>query len=267
MQSYHFLSLFLNLNIRLKLKLYIFCIMNIIKLNAIDSTNNFLKKLSATQTLDNFTTVVTENQLKGKGQRGATWTSENGKNLTFSVFINHSKKTTHYLYTINILVSIAIIEVLKSYDLTDLYIKWPNDILSENKKICGILVENVIKSDGEIQSIIGIGLNVNQKTFKNLPKASSLAQLKNRIFDKEILLKSIINALESNYKKRDDTDFIWKKYHSLLFKKNIPTAFENKDKSRFMAIIQGVSTIGKLQLQLEDGTIKEYDIKEIKMLY
>ncbi|NHN25164.1 biotin--[acetyl-CoA-carboxylase] ligase [Flavobacterium jejuense] len=241
--------------------------MNIIKLNAIDSTNNFLKELSATQIIENFTTVVTENQLNGKGQRGASWVSENGKNLTFSIFIRHPEKNLNNLYIINIITSIAIIEALKEYHLNDLHIKWPNDILSENKKICGILVENTIKSNGKIQSIVGIGLNVNQRKFENLPQASSLAQLKNKVFDKDSLLKSIIQALKSNYKKRDDINFLWKKYHSLLFKMGIPTVFENKQQVKFMAIIQGVSSVGKLQLQLENDTIKEFDIKEIKMLY
>ena len=166
--------------------------MNIIKLNAIDSTNRFLKKMSATQSLDNFTVVVTENQLKGKGQRGAKWVSENGKNLTFSTLINHIDIHPRDIYLINIITAIALIETLEKYQLKDLHIKWPNDILSENKKICGILIENSIQSNGKIKSIIGIGLNVNQKSFENLPQASSLCLLKNKTFEKEQLLNSII---------------------------------------------------------------------------
>lgn len=267
MQSYHFLSLFLNLNIRLKLKLYIFCKMNIIKLNAIDSTNIFLKEMSATKSLDNFTVVVTENQLKGKGQRGAQWVSENGKNLTFSTLINHIDIHPRDIYLINIITAIALIETLEKYQLKDLHIKWPNDILSENKKICGILIENSIKSNGKIQSVIGIGLNVNQKLFENLPQASSMSLLKNKTFDKEILLKAISISLEAHFNERIDSGQLWEKYHALLFKKGIPTVFENNSHSKFMAIIQGVTPLGRLQLLLEDDSLEEYDIKEIKMLY
>lgn len=241
--------------------------MNIIKLNAIESTNNFLKELSATQILDNFTTVVTENQLKGKGQRGATWVSEDGKNLTFSIFINHNSAYTNDLFTFNIVASIALIEVLEKYQLSQLHIKWPNDILSENKKICGILIENTIKSDRSIHSIIGIGLNVNQMAFENLPKASSMAILKNKIFDKELLLDEILTSLTYYYNQLENSGLLWKKYHSYLYKKGIPVAFENTTNKQFMGIIQGVSTFGKLLILLEDDTIKEFDIKEVKMLY
>ena len=241
--------------------------MNIIKLNAIDSTNRFLKDLSATQNLDNFTVVVTENQLNGKGQRGAKWFSENGKNLTFSILIHHSGIILRDIHLINIITSITIIDTLKEYELNNLNIKWPNDILSENKKICGILIENTIKSDGNIQSIIGIGLNVNQQSFENLPQASSLYLLKNKAFDNEILLNSIVSALEINFKKEVDPISLWKKYHDLLFKKGIPAVFENNANLKFMAIIQSVSSSGKLRLLLEDDTIQEYDIKEIKMFY
>ena len=241
--------------------------MNIIKLNAIDSTNRFLKDLSATQNLDNFTVVVTENQLEGKGQRGAKWISENGKNLTFSILVHHSEITIKEIYLINIITSITILDVLKTYDLEQLSIKWPNDILSENKKICGILIENTIKSNGSIESIIGIGLNVNQNYFENLPQASSLLALKKKYFDKEEILNAIITALAANFSKSITAVQIWEKYHNLLFKKGIPTVFENNTLEKFMGIIQGVSDTGKLQVLQEDDSIKEYDIKEIKMLY
>ena len=241
--------------------------MNIIKLNAIDSTNRFLKDLSAIQTIENFTTVVAENQLKGKGQRGASWVSENGKNLTFSIFINDLQVTVKTSFILNFIVPLAIIEVLKKFNLERLAIKWPNDILSENKKIAGILIENTIKPDGRISSIIGIGLNVNQLHFENLPQASSLALLKNRKFDKEELLKAIRNEIVTNVNQSNKTAYFWEKYHSVLFKKDIPTVFNDNENKPFMGIIKSVTESGKLVLLLDDDSTREYDIKEIKMLY
>lgn len=241
--------------------------MNIIKLNAIDSTNRFLKDLSAIQTIENYTTVVAENQLKGKGQRGSNWVSENGKNLTFSIFINDLKVGTKETFILNCIVPIAIIEVLQKFNLERLAIKWPNDILSENKKIAGILIENTIKPDGRISSIIGIGLNVNQLHFENLPQASSLALLKNKQFDKEQLLKSIIFQMTENVNAVNNKNYFWEKYHSLLFKKDIPSVFNDINNKPFMGIIKGITETGKLVLLLDDDSIKEYDIKEIKMLY
>ncbi|WP_130735533.1 biotin--[acetyl-CoA-carboxylase] ligase [Flavobacterium sp. J27] len=241
--------------------------MNIIKLNAIDSTNIFLKDLSVSQNLENFTVVVTENQLKGKGQRGATWTSEDGKNLTFSIFINHKNIPFEQVYLINIITSLALVDVLQKNNLSNVYIKWPNDILSENKKICGILVENTLKADGSFTSIVGVGLNVNQEHFENLPQASSLALLKNIPFDKDILLVAIIGAFEKWYEKINKPELLWQLYHNHLFKMGIPTAFESIKKRKFMGIIKGVSKNGQLMVLLEDDTVQEFDIKEIKMLY
>ena len=241
--------------------------MNIIKLNAIGSTNTFLKELSATKMLDNYTSVVAESQLKGRGQRGSNWQSENEKNLTFSTFINDFDLKKNNPFLINIIVPISIIEVLETYFLENLAIKWPNDILSENKKIGGILIENVIKSEGKMESIIGIGLNVNQMSFDDLPKASSLALLKQTTFDKDILLKEIVKQLQLNLTKTTESSCFWDKYHSYLFKKEVPSVFMDATEVQFMGIIKKVTSSGKLQLLLEDDSLKEYDIKELKMFY
>lgn len=241
--------------------------MNIIKLNAIASTNDFLRQMSAKEMVENFTVVVAENQLNGKGQRGSVWVSENGKNLTFSVFVKDFQVDVSSIYLINIIIPITIIEVLTELKLVDLAIKWPNDILSENKKIGGILIENAIKSDGMIQTVVGIGLNVNQMSFDNLPQASSLAILKKEEFDKDLILKQIIERLKYNMTRIGDKSYFWDKYNNLLFRKDIPTVFVNNTNQKFMAIVKGVTNNGKLQLLLEDDTINEYDIKEVKMLY
>ncbi|KIX20025.1 hypothetical protein SY27_16035 [Flavobacterium sp. 316] len=241
--------------------------MNIIKLNAIASTNDFLRQMSAKEMVENFTVVVAENQLNGKGQRGSVWVSENGKNLTFSVFVKDFQVDVSSIYLINIIVPITIIEVLTELKLVDLAIKWPNDILSENKKIGGILIENAIKSDGMIQTVVGIGLNINQMSFDNLPQASSLAILKKEEFDKDLILKQIIERLKYNMTRIGDKSYFWDKYNNLLFRKDIPTVFVNNTNQKFMAIVKGVTNNGKLQLLLEDDTINEYDIKEVKMLY
>ena len=154
--------------------------MKIIKLDAIDSTNRFLKALSAQESRENFTVVSTESQTQGKGQRGSGWSSEKGKNLTFSVLYNQKAEQLTSLFTLNILVALSVLEALKTFSNLNFSIKWPNDILSENKKIGGILIENTFKNFGEVQSIIGIGLNINQSQFENLPQASSLFLLENQ---------------------------------------------------------------------------------------
>ena len=242
--------------------------MKVIKLDAIDSTNEFLKGLAYKQELENFTVVTAENQTKGKGQMGAIWTSEVGKNLTMSILVKDFLFDICQIYNLNIAVSLAVISVLEVFKIPNLSIKWPNDIMAYNKKVGGILIENSIKSDGTIVSIVGLGLNVNQTNFENLPKASSLAVICNSKFDKDVLLSSIIDEIEKNIKLWKQHPYtLWSDYTNKLYKKGIPTPFSSANGTNFMGIIQGVSSVGKLQVLLEDDSISEFDIKEIQMLY
>lgn len=242
--------------------------MKLIKLDAIDSTNEFLKALSNKQDLENFTVVTAENQTKGKGQMGSEWSSEIGKNLIMSILIKDYLFDINLIFNLNIAVSLAVIETLESINIPDLSIKWPNDILSYNKKIGGILIENSIKSDGTILSVVGLGLNVNQTNFDNLPKASSLAAICERFFDKDELLFLIVENLEKKLSEWNKKAAVfWDNYTNRLFKKGVPMAFSDQNNQNFMGIIQGVSAIGKLRILLEDDRIAEFDIKEIQMLY
>ena len=243
--------------------------MRIIKLDAIDSTNHFLKALSAQESCENFTVVSTESQTEGKGQRGSGWTSETGKNLAFSVLYNQKIEEIASLFTLNIVVALSVVEALKTVSNLNFSIKWPNDILAENKKIAGILIENTFKNQNEVQSIIGIGLNVNQSQFENLPQASSLFLLESQLFDREALLISIVNRLEFNLNKLENLneDYFWNAYHAILFKKDVVSAFELALGNRFVGKIQKVTKDGKLEVLMEDDSVTFFDVKEVKMLY
>lgn len=242
--------------------------MKLIKLDAIDSTNEFLKGLSNKQELDNFTVVITEKQTKGKGQMGSVWDSEGGKNLIVSVFIKDPLLNVDQIYNLNIAIAVAVVNVLESYNIPQLSIKWPNDIMSYNFKIGGILIENSLKSDGSISSVVGLGLNINQTNFENLPKASSLAVICKSQFDKEKILFDIIEKVKQNIDLvKEQPEVLWLKYADKLFKKGIPMPFKNSSDKNFMGIIQGVSALGKLQVLLEDDSVSEFGIKEIQMLY
>jgi BirA family biotin operon repressor/biotin-[acetyl-CoA-carboxylase] ligase len=242
--------------------------MKLIKLDAIDSTNEFLKGLSNKQEVQNFTVVTAETQLKGKGQMGSKWNSETGKNLIMSVLVKDFLFDNEGVFNLNVVVSLAVIRSLKKYDIPDLSIKWPNDIMSANKKIGGILIENSIKGVGNIMSVVGLGLNVNQIKFEDLPRASSLALICNVTFDKEEILFAIMSEMEviiADYSV--NASVLWEEYSDELFKIGIPTAFADENETNFMGIIKGVSAIGKLQIQLEDDSICEYNLKEVQMLY
>ncbi|WP_166926404.1 biotin--[acetyl-CoA-carboxylase] ligase [Flavobacterium poyangense] len=242
--------------------------MKLIKLDAIDSTNDFLKALASQDELDNFTVVTAENQIKGKGQMGAKWQSESGKNLIMSALVKDFLFDNEQVFNLSVVVSLAVIETLKSLDISNLSIKWPNDIMSYNKKIGGILIENTIKSDGRIVSVVGLGLNVNQTNFDELPNASSLSVISGRTFDKDILPFLITEKIEQKIEAwKTDSKVFWDEYFNSLFRKGVPMPFKNLDNQNFMGIIQGVSPTGKLQIMLEDDSIAEFEIKEIQMLY
>lgn len=242
--------------------------MRLIKLNATSSTNDFLKELSNSQMLENFTVVSAEMQTAGRGQMGAKWQSESGKNLMMSVLVKEALSDISQIYNLNIVVAIAVIAALKKFDIPDLSIKWPNDIMSGNKKVGGILIENTIRSHGEIISVAGIGLNVNQTDFSNLPKAASLATITNASFDKDHILSEIVRNLEEMIPMlQKKSAELWQTYISNLFKKGIPMAFEDKHGQRFMGIIQGVTAMGKLELMNEQEQVQTFEIKEIQMLY
>lgn len=243
--------------------------MNIIKLDAIASTNTYLKELSASCDLENFTVVIAEHQYQGRGQRGSVWEVKPGMNLTFSVLIRDFLHAADEVFDLNIVVALSVYSALKKMFNISFSIKWPNDILAVNKKIGGILIENVLKAQGDVLSIVGIGLNVNQKEFEDNHKASSLALLLNKEFDKEEIAMKILVELQLYCQrlKNGQKKQIWKEYFDSLFRLDVASVFEYPNGKRFMGIIKGVSNFGQLQIQLEDDTISEFGVKEIKLLY
>lgn len=243
--------------------------MNIIKLDATASTNAHLRTMLTTCHLENFTTIVTENQFAGKGQRGTTWVSEVGSNLTFSVLMKSKAETVQRIFDLNVMVALAVATTLKKIANLPFFIKWPNDILSVNKKIGGILIENSIKSKGEINSIVGIGINVNQKQFPAMSKASSLSLLTGETWDREALLQELLAALKEGYEalQRGEAPSVWEGYQAHLYRKDIVSAFEWPDGTRFNGRIKRVTPYGKLVVEVENQGETEFDLKEIQLLY
>lgn len=239
-----------------------------IKLDAIDSTNSFLKEMAQNPSLEDYTIVTANLQTKGKGQMGSEWVSKSNENLLCSVFVRFGDLNVADQILINYAVSIAIVKTLAYYKISKLAIKWPNDILSSNQKICGVLVENVIQKNKIKSSVIGIGLNVNQVDFPNhLSKVTSLKKILKHKVDLDDLLGKLIEELKRSISQISDSkgNNLKETYLSFLYKKNIPTMFKNSKDVLFMGIIIGVSPIGKLQIQLEDDSIKEFGIKEISI--
>jgi BirA family transcriptional regulator, biotin operon repressor / biotin---[acetyl-CoA-carboxylase] ligase len=243
--------------------------MHIIKLNAIDSTNSYLKQISSNDVIKDYTTVTANYQTQGKGQMGTIWDSEKAKNLICSVFKDCLKISIKNQFYISIVTSLTLVKTLQNFSIPKLHIKWPNDILSENKKICGILIENVIKNNTLEATIIGIGLNINQTAFESLPNASSLKIITGTVFNKDELLQLILKNLKYyfSFLEKNKLEILKNEYENLLFRKNKPSTFKYKQSNIFAGFIKGISNSGKLQIVLEDGILKEFDLKEVQLLY
>lgn len=243
--------------------------MRIIKLNAIDSTNSYLRKLITAQEIEDNTVVVADYQTHGRGQMGTQWSSQESKNLMVSVFKDVSFLKVERSFFISIATSLAILKGLEMFQINNLKVKWPNDILSDNKKIVGILIENVIKHSQLQASIIGFGVNVNQTEFGDLTKASSLRLLSGNVYDLDEVLNAILLQLTHYFNLLKTGQFkpLKKEYEKCLYRNSKPSTFINEHGGHFSGIIIGISESGNLRVLMEEQHIKEFDLKEIKLLY
>ncbi len=243
--------------------------MEYIKVLAIDSTNTELKRRLHQNLLAENTCLVAKHQQKGRGQRGMTWHVDSGMNLTFSILLKEIALQSNCNFKLNALVSVAIASVLnRKLKDTIFCVKWPNDILAGNQKVCGILIENILKGSQVQHSVIGIGLNVNQTAFKNLPKATSLKLLTGKLFDLDKLLKELTQAVEQQVYDGIEQPYeeVLANYESHLFRKGVPSTFLFKDGSQQTGIIIGVSLSGCLRVKLAEG-IQDFKLKELQLIY
>jgi len=170
---------------------------NFIYVEEIDSTNNFL--MGTKEELPSGTVVLAEHQSDGKGRRNKEWKSDKNRNLTFSILLLPHKNMPE-VNLINLSSSLAIAQTLENLYQFDVELKWPNDVLINKKKIAGVLIETVSRSDKIEKIIIGMGINVNQPVFagKFDLKPTSIRIETKREVSREKLLSEILNQFENN---------------------------------------------------------------------
>jgi len=240
---------------------------NIIKLNTVTSTNDEAKKyINVTQTID-FTSIIANEQTKGRGQRENNWHSETSKNLLFSIITKSTfLKPTEQFYLSKV-ISLGIIEYLNNKK-NGFKIKWPNDIYYKNKKICGILIENSISGSTIKNSIIGIGININQNAFPNyLPNAISLSNILEKEFSLEIEFEYLLNKIYESYSllKEKKITKIDNLYHKYLYRINTTSNFKDKS-GMFTGKIIGTLPEGMLQIKTSEQKTRTYNFKEVEFL-
>jgi BirA family biotin operon repressor/biotin-[acetyl-CoA-carboxylase] ligase len=243
--------------------------MFLFKLDATDSTNSYLRQLSKNKELGKWTVVTADYQTEGRGQKGAVWHSDKGKNLICSILLKLDDFEAADQFMLNCAVSVGIHHYLKRYNLPKLRIKWPNDIMSVSKKLGGILIENTIVSNKINQCIIGIGININQEIFPNdLPMAVSIKQLTQNNTPRDIFLQDLLNSIQNTFEMIFEKKYeeLWLRYESSLYRKDKAHMFENSRGDQFMGIIRGVTKEGALLIEKEDASIDNFNFKEVSYL-
>ena len=237
----------------------------IIKVNATRSTNDKVKMLIKSKKILSGDLIIAKYQYGGRGQQMNKWYSSYGKNLLCSLFYKPLDINADRTFLINQAVSLAVLKTIRKFNNENCLIKWPNDILSVNKKIAGILVENSLSSDKINHSIIGVGININQVFFKSLPNATSIKKISNKNIVVERVLNELINSYNHYFTKINDIKYINDQYNQNLF---------GKHSCRF--IINGKEHIGKIisisnteiiKLKTNSNEIGTYDSRQVKLLY
>lgn len=239
----------------------------LIQLNECNSTNRYVKELIAKSKPIEGTVVLAANQTDGKGQIGNTWISEPGKNLTFSIVLFPHFLQAQEQFLLSQICSLALVDAIEAATGLSIKIKWPNDLFCNNRKIAGILIENQLQGHNIQQAILGIGLNVNQLSFDNLPQASSL-QLE---LGHEIALEAILNAicqrLDRYYLKLKSgkTDEVRKSYIEKLLGIHELREFDVNG-VRMKGSVTGVSKEGLLEV-VHSSVHQQYNFKEIAWVF
>jgi BirA family transcriptional regulator, biotin operon repressor / biotin---[acetyl-CoA-carboxylase] ligase len=241
---------------------------DIIKLESVSSTNDFAKDilLKSIPKAD-ITIIDTKEQTKGRGQRGNYWESEKNKNISLSIIIKPTFLKPNLQFYLSMSVSLAIVNCLSEF-VENITIKWPNDIYINNKKICGILIENRLLGDSIQYSIIGIGLNINQRNFSDwIPNPTSLI-LENGIeINIESIKTKLIECFEGQYSKLIAHDFetISREYLKNLYLRNILSLFKDST-GHFEGKIKSVDSSGYIEIEKSNNEIKFYTFKEVEYI-
>ena len=232
------------------------------------STNDVGLALIKTGDAQDGTIIITTNQTQGRGQRGNKWVAEPGKNLTFSIILDVSFLKYEGIFGLNMAVSLGIVSFFNSTLNTQhskLKIKWPNDLYYDDKKLGGILIENIYRSDGSVWAVVGIGININQVNFSYL-NATSLAAICKQFFDLEELLLKLTQEIEYYFEMLREGDlhkikplYLQNLYHYMKF-----TTYRSGEEI-FEGKIIDVNDIGQLVVENKAG-LRVFDKQEIRFL-
>ena len=238
-----------------------------IKVNQTASTNTYLSRLAAT--LPGGTVIYTPCQTAGRGQKGNSWESEDGKNLTFSLLLKRPPVKARDQFCLSEAAALAVVEALTAEAGEGFTVKWPNDVYWQDSKVCGMLIENSLDGSDIATCIIGIGINVNQEDFlSDAPNPVSLKGITGREHDLDVLLKRVCSRIEQTVAALGDDSArrdLHERYMAALYRNDGQLhPFEDATGCRFMACVAGIAPDGTLTLRHEDSATHDYLFKEVR---
>ncbi|MDD3160387.1 MAG: biotin--[acetyl-CoA-carboxylase] ligase [Bacteroidales bacterium] len=232
------------------------------------STNTYLQEWIVKEEVPEGSVVTARIQTQGRGQAGNKWSAEQGKNLTFSMVLYPTFVAANEQFIISQITALAVKEALSRY-VSDISIKWPNDIYYRDQKITGILIENNLTERVISSSILGIGININQQEFPDyLPNPVSLIQ----IIGKEVSIQEVLDLFVAHIGRyyeqiRADKESVRIQYFDSLYRNDGLYAFYDMlRKEEIRGSILSVEPNGILRLQKEDGEIRSYWFKEVQYI-
>jgi len=239
---------------------------NEIYLSEIPSTNSFAMELLSKTSPPEGTCIIADYQSAGRGQIGRYWHSKAGKNLLISYIFYPESLDLSFQFYLNIMSGLALLETVKPY-FAGAKIKWPNDIYAGDRKLAGILVQNVLRGQHIRATIVGIGLNVNEMQFPaEIPNPVSLAQLTGTETDLSAIRMQLSKKLEQYYLilKKGKYCQLMTEYRENLYRIHKESLFTGAEGMSFAGTITGVDDQGRLQIMLsENGQPAAYNFREI----
>ena len=230
----------------------------LIELDSTDSTNNYAMRLIDADKAQPGLTITANSQTGGKGQRGKTWVDTPGQGLLMSI-IAAPRHTIQQQFLFSAAVAVAIANVLqKLHSEWQINIKWPNDIIINDKKAGGVLIENVLRGSNWAHAIVGFGLNISQDSFPaDIPHATSLKIASGLDFDRAMVRDLVRSGILTAIANPGPAAGQMEEYNALLYKRGRKQRFSNASGS-WEAGILSTFPDGRLEVQLEDGSITHY---------
>lgn len=237
-------------------------------LDKVDSTNTFLADLLKKGKIPEGFVVIASHQTAGKGQAHAKWKSEAGKNLLLSFVFYPGFVRIPDIFQVNKAFALGVADMVSAQTGERIWIKWPNDIYYKDRKIAGILIENSINSSVVQQSILGVGINVNEDDFpKELPNPTSLKLITGKEKNLESVFNELCSCIEARYLqlKREEYSTLNRDFDAILYRMGEWHQFLS-ERVKFEGMIKGVDKRGRLLVMHKNEIERFYDLKEIKFL-